>query len=78
VRTNRNAECRFESVAAVCARWQRRYKRLGMGIVRRPTHPKNARSARESRAIIGAASERKLEWTSAGQPFSNCLKSQDD
>ena len=26
----------FESVDRICARWQKRYKRLGMGVIKRP------------------------------------------
>jgi hypothetical protein len=34
------SRARFEPVARICRRWQRRYRRLGMGVMKRPTPPR--------------------------------------
>jgi hypothetical protein len=39
---------RFESVAAVCARWQRRYKRMGMGVMKKGAGAKRANAVRRA------------------------------
>jgi hypothetical protein len=43
---------RFESVAAVCRRWQRRYKRMGMGVMRR--NDMNRKLIEAIRALVDA------------------------
>lgn len=49
---------RFETVAAICRRWLRRYRREGFGIVKRPTSPRTTARRRQPSARYGEACQK--------------------